>query len=412
MQEWVDSSSGIPAVLLAFLLLLAVSVMRFLRSRKSNRAREEEFHRLQRVAIEEQARAEAEWEEESKTLKQSDISRAEHRRRGAAVAAGVGGESDYRKQTESEAKLREDAELEAVNRRKQAEFEAANRKRAEDEAHIRKQVELEAANRKWAGEESHIRKQAELEIEHGKQAENEAADRRRQAEEEEEAKSRKMAEEEAAYLQQQQKAELETVPQNKQEAEAEPRIQAEELANHTKSVDKAQQQQREVPRAVEPKKKQQMGAGRYFCIVCGKSTKRRCKQCKRVHYCSTECQRQHWVAVHKFECHGLETGSPGSMDTDSRTFSEVPSPGSSRSENHKVFADFTDTSNVNEVGPPAQVLSNPDGPTLMQQRLPSSTVISDGQQRAKPKKVCWEKLTCKLISTFGFSLSNLQTVLG
>jgi hypothetical protein len=127
---------------------------------------------------------------------------------------------------------------------------------------------------------------------------------------------------------------------------------------------------------------------------------------------STECQRQHWVAVHKFECHGLETGSPGSLDTDSRTFSEVPSPGSSRSENHKVFADFTDTSNVNEVGPPARVLSNPDGPTLMQQELPSSTLISDGQQRAKPKKVCWEKLTCKLISTFGFSLSNLQTVLG
>jgi len=127
---------------------------------------------------------------------------------------------------------------------------------------------------------------------------------------------------------------------------------------------------------------------------------------------STECQRQHWFAVHKFECHGLETGSPGSLDTDSRTFSEVPSPGSTRSENHKVFADFTDTSNVNEVGPPAQVLSNPDGPTLMQQKLPSSTVISDGQQRAKPKKVCWEKLTCKLISTFGFSLSNLQTVLG
>jgi hypothetical protein len=237
------------------------------------------------VAIEEQARAEAEWEEESKRLKQSEISRALHRRRGAAVAAGVEGESDYRKQTESEAKIREDAELEAVNRRKQAELEAANRKRAEDEAHFRKQVELEAANRKWAGEESHIRKQAELEIKHRKQAENEAADRRGQAEEEEEAKSRKMAEGEAAYLQRQQKAELETIPQNKKEVEAEPRIQAEGLANHTKNVDKAQQQQqREVPRAVEPKKKQQMGAGRYFCIVCGKSTKRRCKQCKRVHY--------------------------------------------------------------------------------------------------------------------------------
>ncbi len=61
------------------------------------------------------------------------------------------------------------------------------------------------------------------------------------------------------------------------------------------------------------------------------------------------------------------------------------SPGIS-SENHKVFVGFTDGSNVNEVGSPAQVLLNPDGPTLIQQKLPSSTV--DGQQRAKPKKVC------------------------
>jgi hypothetical protein len=95
---------------------------------------------------------------------------------------------------------------------------------------------------------------------------------------------------------------------------------------------------------------------------------------------------QHWVAVHKFECHGSKTGSPGSLDTDSWTLSEVHSPGSSRSDNHKVFVDFTDGSNVNEVGPPAQVLLNLDGPTLMQQKLPSLTV--DGQQRAKPKKVC------------------------
>jgi len=64
---------------------------------------------------------------------------------------------------------------------------------------------------------------------------------------------------------------------------------------------------------------------------------------------------------------------------------------------------------VNEVGPPAHML-NPDGATQMQQKLPSSTV--DGQQRAEPKKVCWEKLTWKLISTFGFALSNPQTVLG
>jgi hypothetical protein len=124
----------------------------------------------------------------------------------------------------------------------------------------------------------------------------------------------------------------------------------------------------------------------------------------------TECQMQLWVAVHKFECQGPETGSPGSLDTDSWTFSEVHSPGISRSENHKVFVDFTDGSNVNKVGPPAQVLLNPDGPTPMQQKLPSLTV--DGQQRANPKRVCWEKLSWKLLSTFSFALSNPQTVLG
>ncbi len=126
----------------------------------------------------------------------------------------------------------------------------------------------------------------------------------------------------------------------------------------------------------------------------------------------TECQMQHWVAVHKFENQGPETGSPGSLDTDSGTFSEVHSPGISRSENHKVFVRFTDTSNVNEVGHPAQVLLNPDVPTPMQQKLPSWTVTSNEQQRAKAKKVCWKKLTWKLLSTFGFSLSNPQTVLG
>jgi len=91
---------------------------------------------------------------------------------------------------------------------------------------------------------------------------------------------------------------------------------------------------------------------------------------------------QHWVAVHKFECHSPQTGSPGSLDTDSRTFSEVHSPGISRSENHMVFVDFTDTSNVNEVRPPTQVLLNPDGRTPMQQKLPSWTLTSNGQLRA------------------------------
>jgi hypothetical protein len=89
----------------------------------------------------------------------------------------------------------------------------------------------------------------------------------------------------------------------------------------------------------------------------------------------------------------------------------VHSPGI-LSENHKVFVDFTDTNNVNEIGPPAQVLLNPDGATQMQQKLPSWIVTSNGQLRAKANKVCWEKLSWKLLSTFGFALSNPQTVLG
>ncbi len=88
-----------------------------------------------------------------------------------------------------------------------------------------------------------------MEIERRKQAENEATNRRRQVEEEE-AKSQKMAEEEAVYLHQEQEAELEANLSKKQMLEAQHRNQVEELANHTKSVDKAQQQQGEVPSAV------------------------------------------------------------------------------------------------------------------------------------------------------------------
>ncbi len=88
-----------------------------------------------------------------------------------------------------------------------------------------------------------------MEIERRKQAENEATNRRRQVEEEE-AKSQKMAEEEAVYLHQEQEAELEANLSKKQMLEAQHRNQVEELANHTKSVDKAQQQQGEVPSVV------------------------------------------------------------------------------------------------------------------------------------------------------------------
>jgi hypothetical protein len=90
---------------------------------------------------------------------------------------------------------------------------------------------------------------------------------------------------------------------------------------------------------------------------------------------------QHWFAVHKFECHRLKPGSPESLDADGQTVSSevVLSSGSSGSENHKDFA----TSSVNGVGPPVP-MSNL-GHTIPS-RLPSSIVLSDGQQ-SKPKKV-------------------------
>jgi hypothetical protein len=105
---------------------------------------------------------------------------------------------------------------------------------------------------------------------------------------------------------------------------------------------------------------------------------------------STECQLQHWIAGHKYECRGVDTGSPGSLDTDSRTFSEVPSPMSSRSENYKTFSDYTDMgSGANELGASATAAPTSfRGPTH-NSKLPSATV-SDGRHSTRPKKVRWE----------------------
>ncbi|KAH9565091.1 hypothetical protein CY35_04G059400 [Sphagnum magellanicum] len=417
MQELVELD--IPAVLLALLILGAViAVVRvwILRSRKSSKAREEEFRRLQRLAAEEQARAEADWEEEYRRLKQSEVSRKNELRRrttegeggvywkkqhtaefddeAAAApqqprrAADVG--SRIQAAAELEANLRKQQELEAaVNRKKQQEAEleeAVSRKKQELEALTREQAELESANRKKRAEEeeaARIKKQEELE-----------AERRMQAEEEEAKRKRKEEADREARLQQQQ-AELEAANQKEDpREEAKPGNRAEEQANHTKSVPELQQQQQgEVLRKPppEPKKKHMVGGGgggRYFCAVCGKLTKRRCKQCKRVHYCSTECQLQHWIAGHKYECRGVDTGSPGSLDTDSRTFSEVPSPMSTRSENYKTFSDFTDMgSGVNELGASAAAAATSfRGPTH-NSKLPSATVSDGRQYSTKPKKI-------------------------
>eukprot|EP00041_Stephanoeca_diplocostata_P011146 m.180815 g.180815 ORF g.180815 m.180815 type:complete len:167 (+) comp18434_c0_seq5:219-719(+) len=38
-----------------------------------------------------------------------------------------------------------------------------------------------------------------------------------------------------------------------------------------------------------------------LCSLCGKESKNRCAGCKRIFYCSAECQRSHWK-THKKDC--------------------------------------------------------------------------------------------------------------
>ena len=42
------------------------------------------------------------------------------------------------------------------------------------------------------------------------------------------------------------------------------------------------------------------------CVECGKvRSKKYCKKCKKVRYCSRKCQKIHWVLNHKFNCQNL-----------------------------------------------------------------------------------------------------------
>ncbi|KAF8658594.1 hypothetical protein HU200_059055 [Digitaria exilis] len=43
-------------------------------------------------------------------------------------------------------------------------------------------------------------------------------------------------------------------------------------------------------------------AGPGPCAACGGVTTKKCSRCKRVRYCSQECQTKHWQAGHKFKC--------------------------------------------------------------------------------------------------------------
>jgi len=51
------------------------------------------------------------------------------------------------------------------------------------------------------------------------------------------------------------------------------------------------------------------------CSCCGKTSDEkkfpRCKRCKRVAYCSKECQKKHWKAGHKKDCVRVGKGGGG-----------------------------------------------------------------------------------------------------
>jgi len=58
---------------------IMINVMSLFHSQKSNKVGGKKFLRLQCVAMEEQAKPKAKWEEESKMLKQSDVSSVEQK---------------------------------------------------------------------------------------------------------------------------------------------------------------------------------------------------------------------------------------------------------------------------------------------------------------------------------------------
>lgn len=54
----------------------------------------------------------------------------------------------------------------------------------------------------------------------------------------------------------------------------------------------------------QPKVSQQakLIAPKFTCAFCKKPGNMRCARCKEVHYCSQDCQQNHWAARHKFNC--------------------------------------------------------------------------------------------------------------
>ncbi|KAL6603727.1 hypothetical protein ACP70R_044088 [Stipagrostis hirtigluma subsp. patula] len=46
------------------------------------------------------------------------------------------------------------------------------------------------------------------------------------------------------------------------------------------------------------------------CAACGGATSKKCSGCKRVRYCSQECQKKHWQTDHKFKCKQIKLLDP------------------------------------------------------------------------------------------------------
>lgn len=234
----------IPAVVLIPIILLCVAVWIAVNyNAKSSVVRRAEFVRLQRLAVEEQERAEREYEREYSHQRQGDYRRRES------------GENDYRKPAqpqpqqdgwrqlpEAEIRRRTQVEDEEYNRQAEADFhrrrmlaEADERRRrelaAEDEKIQKRKAEEREMERRIAEERERERRIAELE-----------AHLRREAEED---RKRKLAEDEA---------------------------------------NRKRQQEEEARKHHEVGNKYVHTASNLHCLVCKNPTKRRCSRCKSVFY--------------------------------------------------------------------------------------------------------------------------------
>lgn len=328
MWEILDIS--IPAVVLIPVVAIGVLIWMCLQQHaRSGDVRRAEFQRLQRIAMEEHARAERELEQEYMRHKPVDspgVDYSPHRRVAPGNGygndrgdVGLGGWRDPHEGETRRRKLVEDEE----RRQKQGDVAFNRRRLAEEEEDRRRQAaalqEAELNRRKQLAAE-----ELRAEIEERKRREAEDEKRRRQTEEQDwqrrradlEAQARREAEEERRRL------------AIAEEEERQRRWKQEEAQRQEAQRQEAQKQEalNFSPRTVQP--------SGLTCVVCHKPTKsrRRCSRCKSMNYCSKECQVQHWNDGHKSECRPVDANpSPrSSVDGDTRNFSDFNSPRSNK----------------------------------------------------------------------------------